>query len=152
MGRRGPPKQPTELKILKGTYQACRDGPLAEQVRPGGTPTIPEGLHDDAKAFWNAVVPGLVAMGVATAVDSFELGEMCKWWERYQRFGKQLDELLDDAGPSAPGAFRVLANAGNAWERFDRIASKFGLTPADRSKLRVEQPSTSPAVTPRKRG
>jgi P27 family predicted phage terminase small subunit len=148
MATRGRPRKPTELKLLHGTHREDRDGPLGSAVRLEGVPAMPGHLNDDAKAFWSAVVPGLVATRVAAACDAPVLGEMCVWWEVYRRFS----DHLQDTGAEEDGALRAMVNAKMAWKEFDRIAARFGLTPSDRARLRVDPAPASAGVQPRKRG
>lgn len=69
MGKRGPQKQPTKLRILRGNP--------GRRKLPKGEPQPPE-LHDmepppdisdDAKAVWFSRLPSLKQMGVATEAD-----------------------------------------------------------------------------------
>jgi len=146
----GRPRKPIALKITEGTFRADRDGDLAAQVQAGGSPSPPEHLAGDALEFWNQVVPGLISAGVAAACDSPALAMMCEWWARHRRFSRQLDEMTIDPGE----VYRTTILCGIAWTNFDKIASRFGLTPSDRAKLSV-RPSggaSKGAVPARKRG
>jgi P27 family predicted phage terminase small subunit len=141
MGRRGPPKQPLELKLLNGTYRRDRDGDLAERVVVLGEPKKPEDLPPEASAFWEQWVPRLVELGIAKDVDAPALEQMCFWWAR----SKELRQVLQKISRAVltKEYFRTQVLAAQADKSFNNIASRFGLTPADRTRLRNELPPIS---------
>ena len=69
MGKRGPQKQPTKLRILRGN-PAKRSLPKGEP-QPAELVDMepPDELCDDGKRIWFAALPSLKLMGVATAAD-----------------------------------------------------------------------------------
>lgn len=143
----GRPRKPVQAKILAGTYRADRDGDPASLVRAAGSPVAPAHLSGEALAFWGRIVPGLVASGVAAACDGPALTAMCEWWARYRRYSEALD-----AAPADGDAYQLLVMVGISTTNFDRLASRFGLTPSDRAKLRTEPKTVATPVPPRKRG
>lgn len=69
MGKRGPQKQPTKLRILRGN-PAKRSLPKGEPKPPELTDMQPpDELTNDARRVWFANLPSLKAIGVATAAD-----------------------------------------------------------------------------------
>ena len=144
----GRPRKPVAAKILAGTFRADRDGPPSSQVGAGGAPEAPARLSGEALALWGRVVPGLAASGVARSCDSEALAMMCEWWGRYRRFSEALDRALD-AGEST---YQLTLQVGIATTNFDRLAARFGLTPADRAKLRVDAAAAPRRVDARRRG
>jgi phage terminase small subunit len=67
---------------------------------------------------------------------------MCRWYDEYRRLANRLAKtaVLDEA-------YRhVQAAASLAWQRFAETAGKFGLTPADRARLRVNVEERRSAV------
>lgn len=141
-------------KLLEGTYRADRDGPVEGAVRAVGAPQPPADLDGEALAYWHRIVPGLVASGVAAACDSEALGLLCWWLEQLHRMRADIDRRWTAAEASgAPANLgHALVAAGIATDKFNQLASRFGLTPSDRAKLRVEPqgPPQTP-VPPRKR-
>src|SRR4051812_48448069 len=91
----GRPRKPDEVKILEGTFRPCRDGSPADAAQADGEPGRPKHLKGEALALWKDMVPGLVARGIAKAVDAAELTLMCEWWARHRRFGRALDRMKD---------------------------------------------------------
>lgn len=143
----GRPKKPDDLHILEGTFREDRHGDPAERVILDGEPAPPEHLSDDAKAIWSVIVPPLTAAGVAKAADSVQLGIMVEWLARYRRYSAWLDKQGERSGKSRGLMYLVKSAA----EAFDSIASRFGLTPTDRAKLRLPKAGVKAGVKSRSR-
>lgn len=134
MGRK--PK-PATMHMRQGTYKPGRHGvsPVA-----GGELIRPSDLKGDAAKLWDRVSDFAVQAG-AGECDIDCLAGMCRWYAEYRRAGAALGAIrpIDEE-------YRALQYAtANAWRQFVDMASRFGLTPADRAKLRTgveENPST----------
>lgn len=140
---RGRPKKPTALKILTGTYRKDRDGAPNAEPKPAGSPKKPKDLDGEAGKFWDLIVPQLVELKIATALDAPELARLCRWWAIEQKSLDYLDGLDADLVGSSEW-YRVQLQAGHARNQWDRIAARFGMSPADRAKLRIEASSSKP--------
>lgn len=119
----GPKRKPVHL--LK-KYDADRrpDGvPQAD-----GAPVRPQYMRREANDLWDAVVPLLVEMNTVGLVDTTQLQAMCEWWAEYRFWEKQV-----------PDPQTVSAKA-KAYAQFLSVSSKFGLTPADRKKIKPRAP------------
>lgn len=128
-----PPRKPTEQHILAGTFKPSRHGdPRVAQA--DGVAVPPEGLSPEALAFWEEVVPGLIERGLAKAADSYYLGLMCFWYAQERKLLQALSEM----DVREPGYAQLQHTAGGAQINFDKIACRFGLTPSDRAKLRID--------------
>ena len=145
---RGRPRKPVERKILDGTFRQDRDGPAP--AGPLGEPAKPPFLSPIAADLWDLVVPGLVAQGVAGERDTPALVSMCEWWSLYR---VNMDRLYQTAGgqarkvPLAGKPARALQiGAAEASRQFQALAARFGLTPADRARLKT--PEQPPAADP----
>lgn len=143
------PPKPTEQHRLDGTYRADRHGSAGASVDAAGVPTKPRGLKGEGEKLWKRVVPGLVSSGVARACDTDCLVSLCEWWARYVRFALMLDSADLDTDPKDLSRYTRLAS--QCWGEFARLAGKFGLTPADRVKLRVEAAGKKAGVMSRDR-
>ena len=144
----GRPRKPTQLHILDGTFKPCRHGGDGEPVADG-EPERPRFLRGEALAFWKEVVPGLVEMKVAKAADAPALAQMCQWWAACRRFQKMLNRARD----TDKNLFRITAALAMASDKFNSYAGRFGLTPSDRTRLRiggVEKPKQGLATRERK--
>jgi P27 family predicted phage terminase small subunit len=144
---RGRPKKPDDLKILDGTWRRDRDGKPEERVQAEGEPVPPSHLKGESLSFWKHVVPGLIKSGVAKEADAPELAMMCEWWGRYRRYSRMLDRMKNND----KNLYQTTILCGIACTNFDKVASKFGLTPSDRAKLRVPNKPKEGGVMSRKR-
>jgi phage terminase small subunit len=144
----GRPRKPDDLKIADGTWRKDRDGDPSKKIPATGDPVCPKHVRGEALAFWKANVPGLIASGVAKACDAPELAMMCEWHARYQKFSRVLGRMKG----TDKRLYQVTVMLGIATQNFDKIAARFGLTPADRAKLRIDAGKRTSAVPSRKRG
>lgn len=126
-------------------YRADRHAESGDAVPATGTPMPTRKLDAHGLCLWGAVVPGLIAAKIVGEADSQYLTDMCFWYSVHERAMKLVDEALE--GGKIPTAVTA---AAIAWDKFDKIASRFGLTPSDRAKLRV-QPAATGGVEARKR-
>ena len=133
MGR-GRPRKSAKLKLMEGSHVPCRDGDEDEIVLADGVPSPPYPLKGEALKHWNELVPRLTQMGVSSEVDSHSLALMCQAWASIRKLQPKVDKEPD--GP-----------ARMPWLGFTKqwveLASRFGLTPSDRAKLRIERPASS---------
>jgi P27 family predicted phage terminase small subunit len=141
------PRKPDEQHILAGTWRADRHGDPATQIPADGEPAPPAHLAGEALALWQAVVPGLVSAGVARARDTAALTMLCEWWARYRR----CSEALDGLDPAGAAASKLMVSAAIASDKFNALAARFGLTPADRAKLRADAAPKKSGVLTRDR-
>lgn len=90
----------------------------------------PDCLNSFAAEHWDCVVPKLAEMGVLHPIDSEALTALCQWWGEY----RTLQESSADGSGEAYKRSIALASCFKNWSN---LASRFGLTPADRAKLVV---------------
>ena len=127
MGRHA---NPTKLAIMNGTFRLDRN-----KITPDakGVPVKPAGLGRYGSPLWDAVVEHATSIG-AGACDSETLAGMCRWYDDYRRTRGALAKL-----PVNSRDFRAtMYAAATAWRAFHDMASRFGLTPVDRAKLKFE--------------
>ncbi|NBW18970.1 MAG: phage terminase small subunit P27 family [Caulobacteraceae bacterium] len=143
MGKRGPRKEPTIIKIAKGN-PGKRPLNKNEPKPPSDDITPPEWVTGVAREKWENVVPKLIGMGVMTNADVDTIARYCTMHEQYVKYLEQcrrgLDVLVirDDAGKvkymqSTPAATMMTKLAASML----RIEQEFGLTPSARSGLSV---------------
>jgi P27 family predicted phage terminase small subunit len=134
MASRGRPRKPIAQRIFEDSYRPDRHGDAAKAWQPAGAPKMPTWLDADGSELWQSLAPTLTGRGVATAVDAAELGALCDWWSRYRAASRALDAIADKQSTEF---YRVSILASMAWKNFAAAASKFGLNPADRARLRI---------------
>jgi len=143
MGKRGPRKQPTALRLLRG--DPSKEGKHADEpVPPAGAVVAPEWVTGKAREKWDEVVPQLEAMGLITTADTEAIGRYCAMYEQWVRYLDQirrgLDVLVirDKDGKvkymqSTPAA-TMFVKLGQSMLR---IEQEFGLTPSARASMNL---------------
>lgn len=148
-GRSGPPPKPTQLKILHGESRPSRLNNAEPQ--PGQSEVVPpEELSEEALAVWNHLADDLIRTGVLKPWDAEEYGDYCEAVVSRREAQRHLDEegeVIDYPVFNRSGEEVSARPVINPWwkvrmeaaARMDRGAAHFGLTPADRSRLQVNQ-------------
>lgn len=139
----GRPRKSIDEHMLKGNYRPSRHGlrpPLPDD--PGGNvpPSKPADLDHAAGQLWDKFVRLLA--GVLRERDGDVLAELCRWLAELRRIRVVLLETV----PGEQGYNQLLVAAGICSDKFDKLAARFGLTPADRTKLRAEGPISPPTA------
>lgn len=112
-----------------------------EPVPPEGEVTPPEDLSDDARAVWDRLAPSLLVVGVLTPwdVDAFTI--MCEALARYHQATKLVNgSALLVQGPNGFLPNPALKVQREAESTFAQYGGRFGLTPSDRTQLKVNAP------------
>jgi len=142
MGRRGPPRDPTALRLLKGarTNHARPINEHEPQFDGDPIPTAKVKADCDALKIWDEKSPELIQKGVLTFQDSIAFSTYCllcamrdRLWDRIQNLGEE--------NAIAKGVMKAFLACDI---RCDRWGAKFGLSPSDRSSI-----SALPKETPR---
>jgi phage terminase small subunit len=133
MRRPGPgrPPKPIEAKVLDGTYRPGRDGPLAAADLPGPPPEKPANLSVAAGEWWDRIV--VLMAGIVKPTDIPLLTDVCRWLARMDA----LADLIDSTDPTDPGYHKALIGAAICTDKLSTLSTRFGMTPADRARLRV---------------
>jgi P27 family predicted phage terminase small subunit len=137
-GRSGRKPRPTTLKIVSG-MRADRI-PVGEPKAPPGAPACPEWLDDYGKEGFALFCESVAKLGLLSSVD---IGALSKYAVSYSRWRRAGDQIKD--AQTLTGAHGGLAchPAVGIQERAERtmltIESSFGLTPADRARLRATE-------------
>lgn len=144
MGRRGPPPQPTQLRVIRGNPSKA---PLPEgEPKPeedDGAP--PPSLHGVALEKWNATVPILRSMGIWSAADRGTWERYCvvySQWLRNREMCERAGEVIvfktkDKNGNPYMQVSPFATQMYRAAEMLLRIEQQFGLTPAARTQVRI---------------
>ncbi|MEQ9488036.1 MAG: phage terminase small subunit P27 family [Alphaproteobacteria bacterium] len=137
MGKRGPKPKPTGLRILEGN-PSRRPINEAEPVATG-EPPIPEHLSDDAQQIWRQIMDS-VPPGMISAADAPLLAAYCEAWSTHKQAAIQLRKERDLMGPTLirdgkPSPYvKIMSDAARTMAT---LATRLGLSPADRSGLKM---------------
>ncbi len=152
MGRRGPPPKPTALKLLQGN--PGKRAINAREPKPrGAIARCPDWLDEEGKACWKRLIPELKRMGVITCVDVDALCNYCDSWSRWKRavlFLQKNGDVYTIKNPDGTAKFIAqlpqVAIARNLLAALLGFQREFGMTPASRSRIVVEQEQSSPGI------
>lgn len=144
MGRRGPPPQPTKLKLLRGN-PGCRPLNADEPQPPTDGVVMPTHLGEVAASRWHQLLPMLQATRVMTRADVEALARYCdtyEWWLATRaKLKKEGDTypILNDGGEVKYIAQRPeVSIAHKLAQQLRQLEADFGLSPAARVSLKVE--------------
>lgn len=139
MGRRGPPKTPTETLKLRGSWLAkTRNG---EPAAVPGVPDCPEWLTGEARSEWDRQVPDLSARQLMSKSYRVALAMFCEAWGTY------VTSLADIAA----NGHTYITDKGNevqrpvvgimhkAFERAMKMGQQFGFSPSSKAGLQVDE-------------
>lgn len=148
-GQKGPPPKPTALKILHGETRPSRLNNAEPQ--PGQTSVVPpDDLSEEALVIWDELADDLIRTGVLKPWDARLYGDYCEAVVSSREAQQHLDEegeVIDYPVFNRSGEEVSSRPVVNPWWKIRREAAeamlkgaaRFGLTPADRSRLQVNQ-------------
>jgi P27 family predicted phage terminase small subunit len=133
----GPPRKPSAIKLVEGTYR--KDRALEAEVHfKEGVPPCPEHLGPTAKAEWRRVTAELSKIpGLLQVVDRAVLAAYCSVWGEYVYCSEQLIELgsLIYQGGNLARVHPLVAIRREAMRQLHEFAQAFGFTPAARARV-----------------
>ncbi len=141
MGRRGPPPQPTRLKLLRGNLgkrPINRREPQPKVVAP----SCPRWLGPEAKKIWRRTIPALIQMRILSRVDQDALAAYCQTYSRWMAAEEFLQErgqvyaLRDEKGRMLRmRQFPQVSIAANLLQILRAYQQEFGMTPSSRTRV-----------------
>lgn len=147
MGKRGPRKTPTAIKIARGTQRAQRPD---EPQPPADGVTMPAHLGEVAAGRWRELLPLLQSVRVMTRADIEALARYCdtyEWWLATRaklRAEGDTYPILNDGGEVKYIAQRPeVSIAHKLATQLRQLEQDFGLNPAARASLHVEKPEAT---------
>ncbi len=144
MGKRGPPRKPTELLKLHGTYRDDRHAKRGDQTPPANPLTKPKGMSAAASKLWDQVVREHEARNLLGEIDQAALQSCCELWGFYRAAVARANK--------EPTNKEARIAVTSYWAAFNRAAVQFGLSPTARANLEIEKkPTDTPAAFARKR-
>lgn len=137
MGKRGPAPKPTALRVLHGDRRDRIND--QEPVPPDGEIVPPEEISPDARQVWERLAPSLIACGVLTAWDVDAFWMACEALARYRQATRLVNgSALLVQGPNGLTKNPALVVQREAETSFAHYGARFGLTPSDRSQLKID--------------
>ena len=136
MGKRGPAKEPTQIKKAKGN-PGGRPLPENEPMPRSGAPTPPKELSAEALEEWRSVVPALDEIGMLSRVDAASLSAYCAAVGTFRRAEAVIAEhgevitTPNGCAQTSPWV-SIRKNAIDVIKVFSR---EYGLTPSARSSM-----------------
>lgn len=141
MGLRGPAPKPTNVRVLEGMRGHHR--PLNDQEpRPNGKATPPRWLSTAARKHWKRLAPTLEACGLLTAADEPAFASYCDSLANYvdaTRLVAKRGQIIETA--QGPAVAPWVRSQRNYLDAMTRLGQRFGLTPSDRSGIKVMRPA-----------
>jgi P27 family predicted phage terminase small subunit len=144
MATRGRKPKPTALKVLEGN-PGKRPLNDKEPQPERKAPRCPSWLEPEAKKEWKRMAKTLEAIGVLTQVDKAAFAGYCQAYARW----KEAEEFLSKHGTifKTPSGYiqqvPQVAIARNYLQIMKDFCSEFGLTPAARTRIKVDQEAVS---------
>lgn len=147
----GPQRQPTKLRVLRGN-PSKRPLPKNEPEPREGEPKRPSGLSKAASEEWSRLVELTLGMRVLTEADGRMLEITARAYAEYDALAKIVAKEGYTYETDTKNGHRVVARpevamAADAWRRYERGLSHFGLSPSTRGKV---QTVASEGDTPKK--
>jgi len=144
-------RKPTALKLLQGN-PGKEKLPEREPKPTEGAPRRPRGLSKLAGEEWARLVERCLAMRVLTEVDDRMLEITARAYAEYDELSKIVAEHGYTYETNTKNGHRVVARpevklAADAWRRYERGLTHFGLSPSTRAKV---QTVGNPGDKPRK--
>lgn len=139
---RGRKNKPDTLKALEGNpgKRALNDkAPKPDVV----IPECPAHLTGEAKKEWVRVTKELHTLGILANIDRASLAAYCMAWLDFVYASRMVDEE-GEVITSIKGGKYLNPWVGiktSSMDRVVRISAEFGMTPASRTRIKVETPS-----------
>ena len=141
MATRGRKPLPTALKILEGDRgKGRRPINKEEPTPPQENVKCPAWLMPEAKKEWKRLAPSLIAMGILTEHDMEAFAGYCQAYARW----REAEEFLSQHGTifkTPSGYVQQVPQVSIAQQNLkimQSFCSEFGLTPASRARLYVQ--------------
>lgn len=133
----GRPSKPTKLKVLHGDRKDRVN--LAEPVPSAGEVSPPWPMSKSGQAVWDRLAPDRIDKGVLTPWDVDAFAAFCEALAVLPAIVKRAGRRQEKPGIASP--MRVLKDHVQV---LSSLGSRFGWTPADRSKLTMGEERRGP--------
>lgn len=139
MGKRGPAKKPTQLRVLEGNRGHQKKNKKEPSPDPK-IPTCPKQLGRSAKAEWRRVAPAMYKLGLLTQVDRAAMAAYCDAYGRWIDAQTEIKEhgTIIESQNGFPIQSPYLNVASGAWKQMLAALREFGMTPASRASIEAD--------------
>ena len=132
---------PTKLKILTGN----RGGRPLNDKEPepeNKIPVKPRILQGIAKTEWHRITKLLHGLGLLTEIDRTALAAYCQAYERWVKAERKIrkDGMVVTSDNGFPCISPYISISNKALENMKKFLTEFGMTPASRTRVKVEKP------------
>ena len=146
---RGRKPKPTAIKVLAGNPGRRPVNKAEPRFHvPERTPSPPAFLSDTAAEVWRDLGKLLRDAGLFTVVDRYALAMFCavaaRWMEAERKLQQAGAVITSEAGGMYQNPWLHVAN--KAWGQMRQMLSEFGLTPAERSRLKTVVADEEPTL------
>jgi len=135
-------KTTTEEKKLKGTYRKDREMGVIPNIPIVKSTEAPDFLSPVAKSEWNRIFPHLAEANLITETDIMLLAMYCQevsvYWDCMQKIGDKGLTYDTQSGTKKTRSEYMIAN--QALKSIIAIATRYGFSPYDRTKMMITQP------------
>jgi P27 family predicted phage terminase small subunit len=140
MKRTGPPKKPTNLKLIQGTFR--KDRVAGHEPQPEiEIPPVPAHLSDEAKVEWGRVSQELYQLGLLSRIDRAALAAYCECWSDWveasrlcaTKDGQDRKVIKTAAGNFVENPYYSIKK--RSAELMHKFLTEFGMTPASRTRI-----------------
>lgn len=141
MKRTGPPKKPTALKLIEGTFR--QDRAVNEAEPEIQIPDAPEHLSEEAKVEWARVSRDLYSLGLMSLIDRAALAAYCEAWSDWVDAtracstvdGHDRKVIRTQHGNFVENPYYTIKK--RSAEIMHKFLTEFGMTPASRSRINI---------------
>ena len=135
MGKRGPPKTPTRILEMKGSWRAKLNPNEPEPKVLTDEDGIPEMLDPSARKFWKFISRQLFANQVLTEADESMVCLLVESFAEYEELKERCktEKRTLFTEKHWPAANPIFAEKNKAYDRYVKTAKEFGLSPASRA-------------------
>lgn len=145
---RGPAPKPTALKILHGDDKHNPQRVNRNEPRPTRNWIVaPNTLSTGARECWDELVPELLKCGIITSVDSKMFAEFCEATVVVKLARIQVMRMMTGEYEPKAGAANPFNSYARAIGVLTSLGGRFGLTPADRSRLITDSVDTDDLIS-----
>jgi P27 family predicted phage terminase small subunit len=148
MGKRGPSRLPTSLKLTRGTYQQSKQGPPEQEPAPQELtklPPAPRRLGRLGKKQWRDAGTRMLKMGMLTNHDLDTLESYAHLFDERERLEKLLDKegRYQKTGTGAIVHHPAVRELRDTNDRLFRYFQEFGMSPSSRGSIRIEKKTST---------